>query len=47
MKYEEETEEEHIQECLRAVEDLEDKDYYYLTVQCIKNFTKEVNMKSM
>lgn len=40
MKYEEETEEEHMQECLRAVEDLEDKDYYYLTVQCIKKLYK-------
>ena len=40
MKYEEKTEEEHIQECLRAVEDLEDKDYYYLTVQCIKKLYK-------
>ncbi len=40
MKYEEETEEEHIQECLKAVEGLEDKDYYYLTVQCIKKLYK-------
>lgn len=40
MKYEDETEEEHIQECLRAVEGLEDKDYYYLTVQCIKKLYK-------
>ncbi len=40
MKYEDETEEEHIQECLRAVEELEDKDYYYLTVQCIKKLYK-------
>ena len=40
MKYEDETEEEHIQECLRAVEGLEDKDYYYLTVQCVKKLYK-------
>ena len=40
MKYEEKAEEEHIQECLKAVEDLEDKDYYYLTVQCIKKLYK-------
>lgn len=40
MKYEEETEEEHIGECLRAVEGLEDKDYYFLTAQCIKKLYK-------
>ena len=40
MKYEEKTEEEHIQECLTAVENLEDKDYYYLTIQCIKKLYK-------
>ncbi len=40
MKYEEESEEKHIQECLSAVEGLEDKDYYYLTVQCIKKLYK-------
>ncbi|MFW5648269.1 MAG: hypothetical protein ACOCG5_04220 [Candidatus Alkaliphilus sp. MAG34] len=40
MKYEEETEEEHIQECLKAVEGLKDKDYYYLTVQYIKKLYK-------
>ena len=40
MKYEEETEEEHIKECLKAVEGLYDKDYYYLTVQCIKKLYK-------
>ena len=40
MKYEGETEEDHIQECLSAVEILPDKDYYYLTVQCIKKLYK-------
>lgn len=40
MKYEEETEEEHIEECLKAVENLEDKDYYFLTVECIKKLYK-------
>lgn len=40
MKYDGETEEEHIQECLRAVEELEDKDYYFLTAQCIKKLYK-------
>jgi len=40
MKYEEKTEEEHIQECLTAVEDLEDKDCCYLTIQCIKKLYK-------
>jgi len=36
MKYEEEDEQDHIQECLYAVENLDDKDYYFLTVECIK-----------
>lgn len=36
MKYKEADEQDHIQECLSAVESLEDKDYYFLTVECIK-----------
>ncbi len=36
MKHEGETEDEHILECLSVAEELEDKDYYYLTLQCIK-----------
>lgn len=57
MKYEEDTEQNHIQECLLAVENLEDKDYYFLTVECIKKLYKkskyekyvkeEILMKSM
>lgn len=57
MKYEEDTEQNHIQECLLTVENLEDKDYYFLTVECIKKLYKkskyekyvkeEILMKSM
>ena len=36
MKYDGESEEEHIQECLMVTEGLEDKDYYFLTLECIK-----------
>ncbi len=36
MKYDGESEEEHIQECLTVTEGLEDKDYYFLTLECIK-----------
>lgn len=36
MKYKEETVEEHIKECIKAVEELEDKDYYYLTIKNIR-----------
>ena len=36
MKHPGETEEEHIQECLRVAESLEDKDYYFLTEQCMR-----------
>jgi hypothetical protein len=36
MKYDGESEEEHIQECLAVTEGLEDKDYYFLTLECIK-----------
>ena len=41
MKYEEGDEQDHIQECLSAVENLEDKDYYFLTVECIKKLYKK------
>jgi len=36
MKHDEETEKEHIVECLSVVEKIEDTDYYFLTVECIK-----------
>ena len=36
MKHDGEGEEEHIQECLTVTEGLEDKDYYFLTLECIK-----------
>lgn len=36
MKHDSESEEEHIQECLTVTEGLEDKDYYFLTLECIK-----------
>ena len=36
MKHDGESEEEHIQECLTVTEGLEDKDYYFLTLECIK-----------
>ena len=36
MKHEGESEEEHIMECLRVVEDLPDTDYYFLLVECLK-----------
>ncbi len=36
MNYDGESEEEHIQECLTVTEGLEDKDYYFLTLECIK-----------
>lgn len=41
MKYDEENEQDHIEECLLVVEDLEDKDYYFLTVECIKKLYKK------
>jgi hypothetical protein len=36
MKHENESDEEHLAECLRLVENLDDKDFYYLTVECIR-----------
>lgn len=36
MKHDGETEKEHILECLSVVENLEDTDYYFLTVECLK-----------
>jgi len=36
IQYDSESEEEHIQECLTVTEGLEDKDYYFLTLECIK-----------
>lgn len=36
MKHEGETEEDHILECLAAAEGLQDTDYYFLTVECLK-----------
>ncbi len=36
MKYKEKTVEEHIKECIKVVEELEDKDYYYLTIKNIR-----------
>jgi hypothetical protein len=36
MKHENESDEEHLAECLRLAENLEDKDFYYLTVECIR-----------
>jgi hypothetical protein len=36
MKHEGETEKEHILECLSVVEKMDDKDYYFLTVECLK-----------
>lgn len=36
MKHDGETEKEHILECLSVVEKLEDTDYYFLTVECLK-----------
>lgn len=50
MKHDGETEKEHILECLSVVEKIEDTDYYFLTVECLKklyqtskyeNFVKE------
>lgn len=41
MKHDEIDEEKHIEECLETVEKLEDKDYYFLTVECIKKLYKE------
>ncbi|SHJ57541.1 DUF4351 domain-containing protein [Paramaledivibacter caminithermalis] len=41
MKHDEIDEEQHIEECLKVVEGLEDKDYYYLTVECVKKLYKE------
>lgn len=36
MKHDGETEKEHILECLSVVEKIEDTDYYFLTVECLK-----------
>lgn len=41
MKHEEIDDREHIQECLEAVESFEDKDYYFLTLECIKKLYKK------
>lgn len=41
MKHKNESDLEHIAECLKVVEDLEDKDYYYLTVELSKRLYKE------
>lgn len=41
MKHDKESDLEHIQECLKMVEELEDKDYYYLTVELSKRLYKE------
>ncbi|MDP4178591.1 MAG: hypothetical protein Q8900_09660 [Bacillota bacterium] len=38
MKHGNETDEEHIAECLQLTESLEDKDFYYLTAECIKKY---------
>ncbi|UZW15178.1 DUF4351 domain-containing protein [Clostridium pasteurianum] len=40
MQHENESDEEHIKECLKVVEELEDKDYYYLTVELSKRLYK-------
>ncbi|MDP4178602.1 MAG: hypothetical protein Q8900_09715 [Bacillota bacterium] len=36
MKHGHESHEDHLSECLKLVENLEDKDFYYLTVECIR-----------
>ncbi|WP_097027895.1 DUF4351 domain-containing protein [Clostridium peptidivorans] len=41
MKNDKESDLEHIEECLKVVEELEDKDYYYLTVELSKRLYKE------
>lgn len=41
MKHDKESDLEHIEECLKVVEELEDKDYYYLTVELSKRLYKE------
>lgn len=41
MKHEELDEEKHIEECLLIVENIEDKDYYFLTLECIKKLYKK------
>lgn len=41
MKHENESDLEHIFECLKIVEELEDKDYYYLTVELSKRLYRE------
>ena len=38
MKYKEKRIKDHIKECLEVVASLEDKDYYFLTVQCLRKF---------
>ncbi|WP_243441436.1 DUF4351 domain-containing protein [Clostridium arbusti] len=40
MQHGNENDEEHIKECLKVVEELEDKDYYYLTVELSKRLYK-------
>lgn len=45
MKHDGESEEEHILECLTAVESLPDKDYYFLTVQCVKKLYEKSKYK--
>lgn len=41
MKHNEIHEQDHIKECLSVVESLEDKDYYFLTVECVKKLYKK------
>ena len=46
MKHEGESEEEHIRECLAAVETLPDADYYFLLVECLKSSMKRADTKN-
>lgn len=41
MKHDNESDSAHIAECLKVVEELGDKDYYYLTVELSKRLYKE------
>jgi hypothetical protein len=47
MKHENESDEEHLAECLRLVENLDDKDFYYLTVECIRKLYSNVSFEKV
>lgn len=46
MKHPGETDQQHIQECLRVAESLDDKDFYFLTQQCLRKLYQKSQYES-